>query len=224
MAKLASRSRWASSSPSVAAMVEKVTFRSWPVSALVAGENSGGSNRSLSRRPGASRSPPRGLLSPYSAPAAPPRNPPPTPPNGAGGGPPPRRSAAARIPAPGGAGQIPPHHALEGARRCPPYQHRPAGKLPLHVGQSRNPLQNLGGTCSDVVGREHIGQALKPERADLSQHRALAGHRLTHHHIESADPVTSHDQQVLPTDLVDVTNLAPAKQRKRESALDQGGC
>jgi hypothetical protein len=71
MAKLASRSRAATSAPRLVATAVKVTFSSWPVSALVAGEKIGRGRRSLSTSPRGIGSPASVALCLYSAHADP---------------------------------------------------------------------------------------------------------------------------------------------------------
>ena len=103
----------------------------------------------------------------------------------------------------------------------PPDQHGSTRQLGAGAFQLRYSVDNLSGSCGDIVRGKYVGQALEPERTDLGQHGALVWHRLPHHHVERAHPVARHDQKMLVVYLIDLAHLSPAKQRERQTALHQ---
>ena len=66
--------------------------------------------------------------------------------------------------------------------------------------------------------RAEVPQLAKPEGGELGQHRALAGDRLTHHHIERAHPVAGHQQEPGTVHFVHLPHLASAEERQGEAA------
>ena len=115
----------------------------------------------------------------------------------------PASGSPARVPrlpvlGPGRAREIAAHHALERHRRrcgAPASRGpRPAARWSRERGnpRARSRRRRAVMKCEGTTPR----QPLEPERADLGEHRALAGDRLAHHDVERAHPVAGDEQQV----------------------------
>src|SRR3989338_8609008 len=63
--------------------------------------------------------------------------------------------------------------------------------------------------------RYHIFQKVKPKYRRLRQHLSLIRNGIGENMIKSAQPIRSHDQQLIVSDGIDIPNFASSYERKR---------